>query len=121
MITFGDNVRVRATPITESAGIAGRQGNVHGVTKPSVSGVEVLGELSSDQAVHVFFDDLKRGYWLDPSLVEFVDHGPGAGIRLKGVPKQWTRAADGAWLESKRWLGPREWWAWIRAFLRRYV
>ncbi len=118
MITFGDNVRVLETAATRTAGIAGRVGNVQGVTKPSVSGVAILGELSGDQAIHVFFDDLKRGYWLDPSLVEFIDHAPGTGIRLEGVPKQWTRAVDGEWHESRRWLAPREWWAWIRRVLR---
>jgi len=118
VITFGDNVRVRETPATKAAGIAGRAGNVHGVTQPSVSGVEILGELSGDQAIHVFFEDLKRGYWLDPGLVEFIDHSPGAAIRLQGVPKQWTRSADGEWHESGRWLAPREWWAWIRRMFR---
>ena len=118
MISFGDNVRVRETPATKAAGIAGRAGNVHGVTKPSLSRVEILGELSGDQAIHVYFDDLNRGYWLDPGLVEFIDHAPGAAIRLQGVPKQWTRSADGEWRESGRFLAPREWWAWIRRMFR---
>jgi hypothetical protein len=118
VITFGDNVRVQDTPVTKAAGIAGRVGNVHGFTTPSVTGVEILGELKEDYAIHVFFEDLSRGYWLDPGLVEFIHHGPGAAIRLEGVPKQWTRSADGEWHESGRPLAPREWWAWIRRMFR---
>jgi hypothetical protein len=118
MITFGDNVRVRATPVTEAAGIAGRTGIVHGNTTPSITGIDVLGECSGDYAVHIYFEDLKRGHWLAPELVEFIDHNPGTGIRLHGIPVQWTRSADGEWHQSTRWLPPREWWAWIRRFFR---
>jgi hypothetical protein len=118
VISFGDNVRVRDTAATKTAGIAGRAGNVHGFTTPSITGVEILGELTEDYAIHVYFDDLKRGYWIDPDLVEFIDHGPGTAIRLEGVPKQWTKSADGGWHESRRLLAPREWWAWIRRMFR---
>jgi hypothetical protein len=48
--TFGDNVRIRHSPETESKGLAGLVGNVYGQPAPSVSGLEVIGELTSDYA-----------------------------------------------------------------------
>ena len=82
-LSFGDNVRVRATPATENVGVAGRAGNIHGVTTPSVTGVEVVGGLAGDQAFNVFFDELNKGFWFAPELLEFVDHGPAGRSRLR--------------------------------------
>jgi len=108
-VSFGDHVRVRVAPETVRLGIAEKQGTVFGITTPSVTGVEVVGGLSKDRAIDVFFDDLDRGYWLAEELVYFVDHGSGATITLEGVAKQWVRGDDGSWLE--RGLPPRKpWW-----------
>jgi hypothetical protein len=41
-ISFGDNVRVRATPETTARGLAGAAGQVQGVTTPSVTNVDVV-------------------------------------------------------------------------------
>ncbi len=117
-LSFGDNVRVRATPATERVGVAGRAGNIHGVTTPSVTGVEVVGDLTGDQAFNVFFDELDKGFWFAPELLEFVDHAPGATIAIKGVPKKWVRTADGDWEESSRVPRPREWLAWLARIFR---
>ena len=39
---FGDNVRIRVTPETEAAGVAGLRGQVYGETTPSVTEVRRL-------------------------------------------------------------------------------
>lgn len=113
--TFGDNVRIRHSPETESIGLAGLVGNVHGQTTPSVTGVEVIGELSSDYAINVFFDDRDESFWFAPALVEFVDHAPGTEITVDGVPKKWVRAETGEWIEefteTKR---VKPWWCFWR-------
>jgi len=41
-ISFGDRVRVRATPATEAAGLLGLVGDVYGETTPSVTGVQIV-------------------------------------------------------------------------------
>jgi hypothetical protein len=109
--SFGDNVRIRSSPETESKGLAGLTGQVFGQTTPTVSGVEVIGEASSDYAINVFFDDRKESFWFAPSLVEFVDHAPGTEATLEGVPKKWVRTETGQWREestatksAKPWL-----------------
>jgi hypothetical protein len=100
-ISFGDNVRIRSSPLTQEFGLAGLVGNVHGETTPSVTGVEVIGKVREDYAVHVFFEERDEGYWFAPELLEFVDNAPGTEIRLDGVPKKWVRSETGEWIESE--------------------
>jgi hypothetical protein len=99
-ISFGDNVRVAATPETETAGLAGLTGQVYGHTTPSVTNVDVIGQLRDDFAINVHFDERDKSFWFVPELLECVDHGAGTEIALDGVPKKWTRNADGGWDES---------------------
>ena len=99
-ITFGDHVRVRVTPETEAAGVAGLEGTCTGFTQPSSSEVEVVGELADDYALSVMFEDTHDQRWFEPELLEFIDHGAGTEISLTGVDKKWTRTADGEWIEQ---------------------
>lgn len=100
MPSFGDNVRIRSTALTERLGLANLVGSVFGETTPSVTGIEVIGDSEGNHAIHVFFEDRRKGFWFAPELLEFVDHAPGAEIRLDGVPKKWTRSATGEWTEA---------------------
>lgn len=99
-ISFGDNVRVLSTPVTQDKGLAGLAGSVFGETTPSVTGVSVIGESKSDYAINVHFESLKQDFWFAPELLELVDHAEGTVITLKGVPKKWTRTKTGEWLEE---------------------
>ena len=56
-ISFGDNVRIATTPLTVSLGLAGLTGAVYGETTPSVTGVEVIGEIANDYAINVNLDE----------------------------------------------------------------
>lgn len=107
--SFGDNVRIRATKETEDAGVAGLEGQVHGETTPSVTGVFVIGAGADDHALHVHFEGRSETLWFAPELVEFLDHAPGAEIRLTGVDKKWTRTKDGAWQEESS-ARTKPWW-----------
>ena len=95
---FGDNVRIRSTELTERLGLAGCAGSVYGETKPSVTGVEVIGETSSDFAVNVMLDARGEQLCFAPELVEFVDHAP--GIEVKIGNRRLVRAASGEWRET---------------------
>lgn len=106
--SFGDNVRIRSTPETESHGIAGLSGQVYGVTTPSVTNVAVVGGAPDDTALNVAIEGKSSELWLNPDLVEFVDHAPGTEITLDGVPKKWTRTEDGGWHEER--TGTKRWW-----------
>ena len=53
-IGFGDHVRVRRTEDTEALDIAGRIGEVHGYTTPSITGVAVVGCDGTDYAIAVY-------------------------------------------------------------------
>jgi hypothetical protein len=103
-VSFGDNVRVRVTPVTESHGVAGLAGTVHGWTTPSVTGVTVIGGVEQDYAVAVHFE--QRGdVWFTPELLDFLDHGAGQDIRVGD--KQWVRSETGEWLETAK---KKAWW-----------
>jgi hypothetical protein len=110
--SFGDNVRVRSTPETESLGIAGLCGSVYGVTTPSVTNVVVVGGAPEDVTLNVVIEGRPSGLWLNPTLVEFIDHAPGTEITLDGVPKRWTRTEDGGWYEEQRGAAKRWWEFW---------
>ena len=43
---FGDNVRIRSTPLTEELGFAGLSGSIYGETTPSVTSIEVIRKLA---------------------------------------------------------------------------
>lgn len=107
-IGFGDNVRVRITPVTEERGIAGVRGNVQGETTPSVTSVEVIGEVIDDCALYVQPDDEgSDGFWIVPSLLEFVDHAPGTEMIAGNVRA--VRQEDGSWQET-RIPTKKPWW-----------
>jgi hypothetical protein len=74
-------------------------GQVYGQTTPSVTGVEVIGEMNQDYAVNVHFEELNAEFWFAPELVEFMDHGTGTTITLDGIKKKWVRNKDGGWDE----------------------
>ena len=105
-VSFGDNVRIRSTPLTEERGLAGLNGQVYGETTPSVTSVEVVGQPKTDNAVNVFFESLQKSYWFASDLLEFVDHAVGTEITLKGVPKKLVRSASGDWVEQSQ----KPWW-----------
>jgi hypothetical protein len=114
-ISFGDNVRVRPTPLTESLGLADMVGQVYGWTTPSETGVEVIGDLKDDYAVNVFFVDRNEDRWFVSELIEFVDHAPGTKFTIGKVPKTWTRTESGEWVESEAGSKPsksasKPWW-----------
>jgi hypothetical protein len=106
-LSFGDNVRVRSTPETESRSIAGLRGQIYGETTPSVTGIAVVGTLQSDYAINVQFVDRQDSVWIAPELVEFLDHGAGTEITLEGVQKKWTRGSSGEWIERST---KKPWW-----------
>ena len=107
-IAFGDNVKVRDTQVTRARSLAGLKGQVYGHTTPSITRVEVIGELSSDYALNVHFDNLGQSFWFAPELLEFIDHGAGTVMRV-GTGKEWTRQADGSWREASS-SPSRPWW-----------
>jgi hypothetical protein len=75
----GEKVRIRSTPLTESKGLAGLVGQVHGWTTPSVTGPwieEIIGDLKQDYAVNVHFEKLGKGFWFSEDLVELIGRGP---------------------------------------------
>jgi hypothetical protein len=89
------NVRIRITPATEAAGVAGRIGNVAGFTTPSMTGVEVIGEIKDNLAFSVMFNSPQVQLCFASELLEFVDHASGLEIQI-GKTKL-IRRADGGW------------------------
>jgi hypothetical protein len=109
-ISFGDNVRVRDTAATRTAGVAGLIGSVYGETTPSVTGVDVIGEITHDYAINVHFEERGEAFWFAPDQLEFVNHGAGSEITLKGIDKKWTRTESGEWEESPPGIKVKSFW-----------
>ena len=101
-VQFGDEVRILPDKATDERGLTGKVGLVYGQTTSSVTNPTVIGDLDKDYAVNVFFEDVGKQYWFPEHLVEFVSHGAGTTVSLKGVNNQWTRNAQGGWDESPR-------------------
>ena len=99
-ISFGDNVRIRETNDTLELGVANLVGSVYGETTPSITGVDVVGDLTGDFAVNVYFEETGLDFWFSPDLLEFVDHGAGQTMTLDGAGKKWVRTEDGEWVEA---------------------
>lgn len=112
-ITLGDNVRIVRSPETSQLGLADRVGVCHGFTTPSVTGVEVVGDLTVDLAYAVHFqDDGHDETWFSPDLVELVDHA--AGTKATVGDRQFVKADDGTWVPWPPRATPRR-----RGWLRR--
>jgi len=109
--TFGDHVRIRSSAETEQMGVAGQVGQVFGQTTPYMTGVMVIGKLSSDYAINVHFDDRNESFWFAPGLVEFVDYAPGTEIGLDDSSKKWVRMENGEWREEpSESKATKPWW-----------
>ncbi len=111
-VSMFDSVRIRSTPLTVERGLANLEGQVYGETTPSVTDVEVIGEVRDDYAINVHFDGRDEDLWFADDLVEFVDHAAGTEIRYECVPGKWIRSSDGQWVEEPAPSEPltRPWW-----------
>jgi hypothetical protein len=98
-ISFGDHVRVVSTPLTETLGLSGLSGQVYGETRPSVTGVEVIGEIADDYAINVQLERRSGALWFARQLLEFIDHAPGTEIVIG--TKRLVRTASGEWVEEE--------------------
>ena len=110
-ISYGDNVRIQRTAETERLGIAEMIGNVYGETNPSESKVTVIGDLTSDYALHVYFEKLDTGFWFAPQLLEFVDHAPATEVFVHGSPFKSVHQRDGSWKQVPLNPGRQSWMA----------
>jgi len=112
-ISLGDNVRIRSARCTVECGLAGLVGQVFGETTPSVTGVSVIGQLTSDFALNVCFSSHPGEYWFAQELLEFIDHAPGMAMTIRGASKRWVRTADGDWAEEElndQNAATKPWW-----------
>jgi hypothetical protein len=98
-ISFGDNVRIVDDIATRESGHANMVGVCYGLTTPSVTAVEVVGDVISDVALNVHFDDdAIADAWFAPELVALVDHA--VGSRATVGTHAFVKGADGEWTEE---------------------
>ena len=97
--SFGDIVRIADDAEAKRLGLVGKEGVVFGISAPSSSGVDVVGEVTSDLAYNVYFEGLGQGWWFAPELVEFVRAAAGKDVSFDGVPTKWVKHEGGDWPE----------------------
>jgi hypothetical protein len=93
---IGDNVRIVGSEPMSALGYADRVGVFYGFTSPSVTGVEVVGEITEDVAFAVDFGDGTETVWFSPHLVELVDQAP--GITATVGDQEFVKGDDGRWV-----------------------
>lgn len=106
-IGFGDNVRILSSPETDERDLSGKTGQVYGETTPSITAVEVIGEVKNDYAINVSIDELDSEFWFAPDLLELIDHAEGTEIIIGN--SRAVRRADGSWEESGT-VSNKKWW-----------
>jgi hypothetical protein len=89
----GDRVRVRGTPATLAADLAGLIGEVQESTRQSSSEDQLIGELKGSEPVEVHFADLGTSFWFSPYLLEPVSSGAGKAESdpMPSLPKRRPR------------------------------
>jgi hypothetical protein len=97
MTDFGDRVRIRESPETIDAGVAGLEGDVYGFTTPSVTGADVIGGSPDDTAVNVSIG-AHGALWFLPDLLEFLHYNAGMEIVVGNIRS--VRQVDGSWSQS---------------------
>ncbi len=107
IISFGDNVRIKASQETEALELSGKIGQVFGETTPSVTGVEVIGNTTDDYAINVSIEEINQQFWFAPHLLELIDHGEGTEVVIGN--HRAVRQADGSWEESEI-TALKKWW-----------
>jgi hypothetical protein len=111
-ISFGDNVSVVDAPPTRQSGHANLVGVCYGMTTPSVTDVEVIGDAVDDVALNVHFEnDAVPDAWFAPQLVTLVDHAVGSHATVGD--RSFVKTADGAWVPTqsngRRRVARRSW------------
>ena len=90
-------IRIKASPETDRLKLTGKIGSYYGFTTPSVTGVDVIGDLGEDFAASVFFEDTGDQLWFADSVLEFLDHDPSLEGTIGGRRMFYT--SDGRWQE----------------------
>ncbi len=90
-IQFSDHVRIKDNPVTTKLKINGKTGTVFGDSKPSVSKVEVIGNLEEDYAIYVSLTDSKDSYWMPEDYAEVLDHGVGTQAKIGDIKLEKTK------------------------------
>lgn len=109
--TFGDQVEVKSTTETLALGLAGKKGEIFGETTPSITEVEVIGDVIEDYAINVFFEELNEGFWFSSDLLEPVDSDPDREIEITVGRSTFTKNKDGSWEDrTKADLKKKQWW-----------
>jgi hypothetical protein len=97
-VAFGDNVRIVDDDATRRSGHANLAGVCHGMTTPSATGVEVIGDATDDIALNVHFEGADvEDSWFAPDLVVLVDHAAGSTATVGD--HSFVKTSDGEWLE----------------------
>ena len=107
MSSFGDTVRILSTPETKAKGVDGKVGEVSGVTVPSLTGIEIIGDTEKDCGISVLVHETRELVWLNPDLVVQLEHGE--AIHIEAGNFQGTRDSNGSWQVSEQ-LPQKKWW-----------
>jgi len=99
-IAFGDNVQIKNAEATRQSGHADLLGICYGMTTPSATGAEIIGDTDHDVALNVHFvSDAIADAWFAPELVVLVDHVEGSQATVGD--RSFVKTADGEWVPEQ--------------------
>ena len=109
--TFGDLVKVKSSKETIELNLANKTGEIFGETTPSITEVEVIGDVIDDYAINVFFEELDEGYWFTQDLLEPIEGDPDREIEITVGNHTLTKNKDGSWENKTKSLPEKkQWW-----------
>ena len=88
-----------ATAATVNQGVAGQIGIVYGLTTPSQTGVEVIGNSTDDYAIAVTIEGSSSAIWLPENFLEPVDRQLGTTVQIGS--RRLIRDEQGQWHDVK--------------------
>ena len=107
--TFGNLVTIKESLETDELELSNKTGEIYGETTPSITEVEVIGDLMADYAINVYFDDLNESFWFAPGLLEPIELDDDFEVEMSIENTTWIKTKEG-WSEPQ-FKGPNKaWW-----------
>ncbi|MEA3372459.1 MAG: hypothetical protein U9Q62_02090, partial [Campylobacterota bacterium] len=111
IVKFGDRVRVISTELTDQKDLSGLEGDVTGISTPSMFPDdyygEVVGEPENDELVSVFFNESNKTFWFAPHLLVRIESDGDMQISVESTGMTFQQDAEGNWTER---TSDKPWW-----------
>lgn len=107
--SLGDQVKIKESFETDKLKLSNKTGEIYGETTPSITEVDVIGDLISDYAINVYFEDLQDSFWFAPELLEILELDDDYEVEMSIGNTTWVKTKKG-WSEPIIKESNKAWW-----------